>query len=58
MDAIGSSWETATIQGMLRQGGWGAAMGYPVIDLDEHGGEIMLINHINLAFFVWYFCLS
>jgi gamma-glutamylcyclotransferase (GGCT)/AIG2-like uncharacterized protein YtfP len=40
MDAIGGAWETATVTGHLRQAGWGAAMGYPGIDLDEHGGEV------------------
>ena len=40
MDAIGGSWETATVKGKLRQAGWGAEMGYPGIDLDEHGSEV------------------
>jgi gamma-glutamylcyclotransferase (GGCT)/AIG2-like uncharacterized protein YtfP len=33
-------WETGTVIGNLRHAGWGAAMGYPGIDLDEHGNEI------------------
>jgi len=37
---IGGTWEAATVTGTLRQEGWGAAMGYPGIDLDEHGDEI------------------
>jgi gamma-glutamylcyclotransferase (GGCT)/AIG2-like uncharacterized protein YtfP len=37
---IGGSWEAATVTGKLRQQGWGAAMGYPGIVLDEHGNEI------------------
>jgi gamma-glutamylcyclotransferase (GGCT)/AIG2-like uncharacterized protein YtfP len=37
---IGGSWEAATVSGTLRQEGWGAALGYPGIDLDEHGDEI------------------
>ncbi|NHH99730.1 gamma-glutamylcyclotransferase [Oceanimonas sp. MB9] len=40
LTAIGGSWETATITGTLRQEGWGAAMGYPGIDLDDNGGKI------------------
>lgn len=40
LGAIGGSWETAAVFGTLRQEGWGAAMGYPGIDLDEHGAEI------------------
>jgi gamma-glutamylcyclotransferase (GGCT)/AIG2-like uncharacterized protein YtfP len=31
---------TATVAGKLRQEGWGAAMGYPGIDLDEQGDEV------------------
>ncbi|MCB9135902.1 MAG: hypothetical protein H6636_10785 [Anaerolineales bacterium] len=37
---IGGSWEAASVTGTLRQDGWGAAMGYPGIDLDENGDEI------------------
>lgn len=40
LNAIGGSWETATVSGTLREEGWGAEMGYPGIDLDEHGGEV------------------
>ena len=40
LSAIGGSWEAASVSGSLRQEGWGAAMGYPGIDLDEHGDEI------------------
>jgi len=40
LSAIGGSWEAASVSGSLRQDGWGAAMGYPGIDLDEHGDEI------------------
>ena len=51
MNAIGGSWETATVTGKLRQEGWGAEMGYPGIDLDEHGGEVegFLCTSENLA---------
>ena len=37
---IEGSWEVATVTGTLRQEGWGAEMGYPGIDLGEHGDEI------------------
>ena len=36
LNAIGGSWLNATVNGFLREDGWGAAMGYPGIDLDEH----------------------
>ena len=51
IDAIGGSWETATVRGTLRQEGWGAAMGYPGIDLDEHEGEVegFLFTSENLS---------
>jgi len=40
LSAIGGSWDTAIVTGSLRQEGWGAAMGYPGIDLNEQGKEI------------------
>ena len=40
LSEIGGSWEAARVIGSLRQKGWGAAMGYPGIDLDEHGDEV------------------
>ena len=40
LSAIGGSWDAASVTGSLRQEGWGAAMGYPGIDLDEHGDEV------------------
>lgn len=40
LGAIGGSWETATVSGTLREEGWGAELGYPGIELDEHGGEV------------------
>lgn len=33
-------WEPATVKGTLRQEGWGAALGYPGIVLDETGSEV------------------
>ena len=51
LDAIGGSWETATVTGTLRHEGWGAELGYPGIDLDEHGEEVegFLFNSENLS---------
>ncbi len=40
LEAIGGSWETATVNGILRHEGWGAELGYPGIDLNEHGGVV------------------
>lgn len=37
LEAIGGSWETATVNGNLRHEGWGSEFGYPGIDLNEHG---------------------
>ncbi|GGA46931.1 gamma-glutamylcyclotransferase family protein [Dyella nitratireducens] len=34
------SWEPATVKGRLFQEGWGAAIGYPGIVLDEQGDEV------------------
>jgi len=33
MDAIGGTWQKARVRGVLHQEGWGAAMGYPAIEL-------------------------
>ena len=38
-DVLGE-WEPATVNGRLLQEGWGAAVGYPGIVLDEHGDEV------------------
>ncbi len=37
---IGGSWEEASVIGTLHQEGWGAAMGYPGITLDENGERV------------------
>jgi gamma-glutamylcyclotransferase (GGCT)/AIG2-like uncharacterized protein YtfP len=34
---VPGGWEPASVKGTLREEGWGAAMGYPGLDLDEHG---------------------
>ena len=37
---IRGEWESATVTGRLLQEGWGAAIGYPGIVLDETGAEV------------------
>jgi gamma-glutamylcyclotransferase (GGCT)/AIG2-like uncharacterized protein YtfP len=37
---VPGEWEPATVTGTLLQEGWGAAMGYPGIVLDERGDEV------------------
>lgn len=51
LSAVGGSWEAATVTGTLRHEGWGAAMGYPGIDLAERGGEVegFLFSSENLS---------
>lgn len=37
---IPGEWEPAIVTGTLLQEGWGAAVGYPGIVLDQQGGEV------------------
>jgi len=37
---IGGTWEEASVTGILHEKGWGAAMGYPAIVLDESGDDV------------------
>ena len=37
---VPGTWEPASVRGTLHPEGWGAAVGYPGIVLDEHGGEV------------------
>ncbi len=37
---IGGTWEDATVTGILYPDGWGAALGYPAIVLDENAEEV------------------
>ncbi len=37
---VSGRWEPASVRGTLRQEGWGAAVGFPGIVLDECGDEI------------------
>lgn len=38
--AIPGTWEPASVSGRLREEGWGAALGFPGLDLDESGETI------------------
>ena len=50
---LGGTWQSATVKGQLKQQGWGAAMGFPGLVLDEAGGEIsgFLFTSENLGSF-------
>lgn len=37
---VPGKWQPATVTGTLFQEGWGAAIGYPGIVLDEHGAQV------------------
>ena len=37
---VPGTWEPATVRGILLEEGWGAAVGYPGIVLDEPGGDV------------------
>ncbi|MEO1592621.1 MAG: gamma-glutamylcyclotransferase family protein [Cyanobacteria bacterium J06632_22] len=37
---VAGEWEAATVTGTLHQDGWGAAVGYPGIVLDEQGSPV------------------
>lgn len=49
--AIGGSFEPAVVRGVLHQKGWGAAMGYAAIELNENGDEVegFVFTSENLA---------
>lgn len=40
LSALEGNWEPATIRGKLYPEGWGAALGFPAIVLDNEGDEI------------------
>jgi hypothetical protein len=44
LDAIGGSWETATVSGILREEGWGAEMGY---------GRVLMRLKVKLIVVCW-----
>ena len=37
---VPGSWQPATVRGELLQQGWGAALGFPAIMLDENGPDV------------------
>ena len=49
--AIGGDWQVASVRGTLRHEGWGAAMGYPGVQLGEEGSEVrgFLFSSENLS---------
>lgn len=51
LEAVGGTFEPGTVRGRLHEAGWGAAMGYPAIVLDEDGGEVegFVFTSENLA---------
>jgi gamma-glutamylcyclotransferase (GGCT)/AIG2-like uncharacterized protein YtfP len=48
---VPGEWQAATVTGTLFEEGWGAALGYPGIVLDEHGGEVrgLVFSSASLA---------
>ena len=48
---VPGQWQPATVTGTLLQEGWGAAVGYPGIVLDERGGKVqgLLFSSERLA---------
>lgn len=51
LNNIGGTWEIASVRGILKNEGWGAAMGFPGLELDECGNEIdgFVFTSENLA---------
>ena len=48
---VPGEWEPATVNGTLLPQGWGAALGYPAIVLDEHAGAVegLLFSSASLS---------
>jgi gamma-glutamylcyclotransferase (GGCT)/AIG2-like uncharacterized protein YtfP len=40
LEGVPGTWEPAAVTGNLVARGWGAAVGFPAIVLDEHGPEV------------------
>jgi gamma-glutamylcyclotransferase (GGCT)/AIG2-like uncharacterized protein YtfP len=40
LEAIGGTWQPASVIGTLQPVGWGASQGYPALMLDEKGAEV------------------
>ncbi|HWC24655.1 MAG TPA: gamma-glutamylcyclotransferase family protein [Flexivirga sp.] len=49
--SVRGTWEPATVRGRLLQHGWGAAVGFPGIVLDDDGPEVegMLLSSEDLS---------
>ena len=53
LNPLNGVWQEASVRGLLHQKGWGAAMGYPGIQLDPNGS--MVKGHLLLAAQLSYF---
>jgi gamma-glutamylcyclotransferase (GGCT)/AIG2-like uncharacterized protein YtfP len=40
LEAIGGAWQAACVTGTLHAQGWGAALGYPALVLDDNGAQV------------------
>ena len=40
LEAIGGTWQAAHVTGTLRPQGWGAALGYPALVLDDNAAPV------------------
>src|SRR5215475_4089471 len=40
LEAIGGTWQAASVRGVMQPTGWGAGMGYPALTLDDHGSDV------------------
>lgn len=51
LEPLRGQWEPATVSGTLKQVGWGAAMGFPAIDLSEATGAVsgLLFSSVKLV---------
>ena len=51
LKSILGTWVSATVFGILRDEGWGAELGYPGIELCEHGdivkGQLLISKHLS-----------
>ena len=51
LEDVSGEWEPAVVKGKLLPEGWGAAVGFPGIILDEHGPQVhgLLLSSENLG---------
>ena len=40
LEAIGGTWHRAAVRGVLQRAGWGSALGFPGLILDEKGEDV------------------